>query len=139
MSLQQASRSIERVRHQSIYTMNAPQGNPFAAAGAFHMPFPPEFHQQQFTGQQFGPPPTTSNSLVAQRDVGFPNFNGFGRFDPRRSAGRYGRGSRGLNNIVDINELVAGRDVRTTVGPSILSCINISSDLLIDHAPEHPE
>ncbi|KAF4944562.1 hypothetical protein FGADI_12601, partial [Fusarium gaditjirri] len=55
-------------------------------------------------------PPVAPNSLIAQRDASFSNLNGFGRFDPRRGAGRYGRGCRGLNNIVDINELVAGRD-----------------------------
>ncbi|ENH74581.1 Meiosis protein mei2 [Fusarium oxysporum f. sp. cubense race 1] len=115
MSFQQAPRGIDRSRHQSFFTMNAPQGNPFAAAGALHMPFHPQHHQQPFTGQQFGPPVMTPNSLISQRDAGLGNLNGFGRFDPRRGAGRYGRGSRGLNNIVDINELVAGRDVRTTI------------------------
>ncbi|EXL97741.1 hypothetical protein NOF04DRAFT_6932 [Fusarium oxysporum II5] len=45
------------------------------------------------TGQQFGLPPVASNSLVAQRDVGFGNPNGFGRFDPRRSAGGLSLGS----------------------------------------------
>ncbi|KAL7767406.1 hypothetical protein ACKLNR_001707 [Fusarium oxysporum f. sp. zingiberi] len=115
MSFQQAPRGIDRSRHQSFFTMNAPQGNPFAAAGALHMPFHLQHHQQPFTGQQFGPPVMTPNSLISQRDAGLGNLNGFGRFDPRRGAGRYGRGSRGLNNIVDINELVAGRDVRTTI------------------------
>ncbi|KAF4954097.1 hypothetical protein FGADI_5524 [Fusarium gaditjirri] len=114
LAFQQAPRVNERGRH-SFFTMNAPQGNPFAAAGALQVPFPDQNHQQPFTGQQFGPPVSTPNSLIAQRDAGFSNLNGFGRFDPRRGAGRYGRGSRGLNNIVDINELVAGRDVRTTI------------------------
>ncbi|KAH7216072.1 hypothetical protein DER44DRAFT_820954 [Fusarium oxysporum] len=43
--------------------------------------------------KQFGLPPVASNSLVAQRDVGFGNPNGFGRFDPRRSAGGLSLGS----------------------------------------------
>ncbi|SCO76455.1 uncharacterized protein FRV6_00667 [Fusarium oxysporum] len=42
---------------------------------------------------QFGLPPVASNSLVAQRDVGFGNPNGFGRFDPRRIAGGLSLGS----------------------------------------------
>ncbi|KAJ9414237.1 hypothetical protein QL093DRAFT_2106699 [Fusarium oxysporum] len=41
----------------------------------------------------FGLPPVASNSLVAQRDVGFGNPNGFGRFDPRRIAGGLSLGS----------------------------------------------
>ncbi|KAG5752473.1 hypothetical protein H9Q69_000481 [Fusarium xylarioides] len=110
MSVQQGPRGVDRGRHQSFFALNAPQGNPFAAAGAANMPFPANIQQQPFTGQQFGPPPVATNSLVA-----FSNTNGFGRFDPRRGAGRYGRGSRGLNNIVDLNELIAGRDVRTTI------------------------
>ncbi|KAI7765388.1 hypothetical protein LZL87_007139 [Fusarium oxysporum] len=63
MSFQQASRGAGRGRQQSFFAMNAPQGNPFAAAGALHMPFPPQLHQQPFTGQQFGPPAMTPNSL----------------------------------------------------------------------------
>ncbi|KAH7143175.1 hypothetical protein DER46DRAFT_667531 [Fusarium sp. MPI-SDFR-AT-0072] len=59
----QASRGAGRGRQQSFFAMNAPQGNPFAAAGALHMPFPPQLHQQPFTGQQFGPPAMTPNSL----------------------------------------------------------------------------
>ncbi|EXM19352.1 hypothetical protein RAB80_015767 [Fusarium oxysporum f. sp. vasinfectum] len=43
--------------------------------------------------KQFGLPPVASNSLVAQRDVGFGNPNGFGRFDPRRIAGGLSLGS----------------------------------------------
>ncbi|KAF4437948.1 Meiosis mei2 [Fusarium acutatum] len=115
MTIQQGPRGAERGRYQSFFAMNAPQGNPFAAAGAANMPFPPNLQQQSFTGQHFGPPTVATNNLVSQRDTGFGASNGFGRFDPRRGAGRYGRGSRGLNNIVDINELVAGRDVRTTI------------------------
>ncbi|KAF5984853.1 meiosis mei2 [Fusarium coicis] len=110
MSVQQGSRGVDRGRPQSFFALNAPQGNPFAAAGAASMPFLPTVQQQPFTGQQFGPPPASTNNLVA-----FGNANGFGRFDPRRGAGRYGRGSRGLNNIVDLGELIAGRDVRTTI------------------------
>ncbi|KAF5580967.1 meiosis mei2 [Fusarium pseudoanthophilum] len=110
MSVQQGTRGVDRGRHQSFFALNAPQGNPFAAAGAASIPFPPNIQQQPFTGQQFGPPPAPTNSLVA-----FGNANSFGRFDPRRGAGRYGRGSRGLNNIVDLGELIAGRDVRTTI------------------------
>jgi hypothetical protein len=60
----------------------------------------PEYHQQPFTGQQFEPPTMTPNSLVAQRDVGFPNFNGFGRFDPRRSAGSLSLDSIMLKSLV---------------------------------------
>ncbi|KAF5642903.1 meiosis mei2 [Fusarium tjaetaba] len=110
MSVQQGPRGVGRGRHQSFFALNAPQGNPFAAAGAASLPFPTNIQQQPFTGQQFGPPPVSTNSLVA-----FGNANSFGRFDPRRAAGRYGRGSRGLNNIVDLGELIAGRDVRTTI------------------------
>ncbi|KAK2127398.1 hypothetical protein NOF04DRAFT_1347055 [Fusarium oxysporum II5] len=51
----QAPRGIDRGRNQSFFAMNAPQGTPFAAAGALHMPFPSQLHQQPFTGQQFGP------------------------------------------------------------------------------------
>ncbi|CVL01960.1 related to mei2 protein [Fusarium mangiferae] len=108
MAIQQGTRGVDRGRHQSFFALNAPQGNPFAAAGAASIPFPPTLQQQPFTGQQFGPP-GASNTLA------LTNPNGFGRFDPRRGAGRYGRGSRGLNNIVDLNELIAGRDVRTTI------------------------
>ncbi|EGU75220.1 hypothetical protein FOXB_14266 [Fusarium oxysporum f. sp. conglutinans Fo5176] len=43
--------------------------------------------------KQFGLPPVASNSLVAQRDVGFGNPNGFGRFGPRRIAGGLSLGS----------------------------------------------
>ncbi|KAF4501524.1 Meiosis mei2 [Fusarium agapanthi] len=110
MTIQQGPRGAERGRYQSFFAMNAPQGNPFAAAGAANMPFPPNLQQQPFTGQHFGP--VASNNLSA---VAFGNPNGFGRFDPRRGAGRFGRGSRGLNNIVDLGELIAGRDVRTTI------------------------
>ncbi|KAF5692446.1 mei2-like protein [Fusarium denticulatum] len=112
MAIHQAPRGVDRGRYQSFFAMNAPQGNPFAAAGAANMPFPPTLQQQPFTGQHFGPP---TNNIVSQRDAGFAVPNGFWRFDPRRGAGRYGRGSRGLNNIVDLNELIAGRDVRTTI------------------------
>ncbi|KAK2689646.1 hypothetical protein QWA68_012027 [Fusarium oxysporum] len=59
----QAPSGIDRGRNQSFFAMNAPQGNPFAAAGALHMPFPSQLHQQPFTGQQFGPPVMTPNSL----------------------------------------------------------------------------
>ncbi|KAF5682387.1 meiosis mei2 [Fusarium circinatum] len=110
MTIQQGPRGAERGRYQSFFAMNAPQGNPFAAAGAANMPFPPNLQQQPFTGQHFGPVAPNNPSAVA-----FGNPNGFGRFDPRRGAGRYGRGSRGLNNIVDLGELIAGRDVRTTI------------------------
>ncbi|KAF4435764.1 Meiosis mei2 [Fusarium acutatum] len=48
-------------------------------------------------GQHFGPPAMAPDNLVSQRDAGFAIPNGFGRVDPRRGAGRYGRGSRGLN------------------------------------------
>ncbi|RKK83937.1 hypothetical protein BFJ69_g2240 [Fusarium oxysporum] len=58
-----APSGIDRGRNQSFFAMNAPQGNPFAAAGALHMPFPSQLHQQPFTGQQFGPPVMTPNSL----------------------------------------------------------------------------
>ncbi|KAF5242999.1 hypothetical protein FANTH_8404 [Fusarium anthophilum] len=110
MTIQQGPRGAERGRYQSFFAMNAPQGNPFAAAGAANIPFPPNLQQQPFTGQHFGPVAPNNPSAVA-----FGNPNGFGRFDPRRGAGRYGRGSRGLNNIVDLGELIAGRDVRTTI------------------------
>lgn len=63
ISFQQAPSGIDRGRNQSFFAMNAPQGNPFAAAGALHMPFSPQLHQQPFTGQQFGPPVMTPNSL----------------------------------------------------------------------------
>ncbi|KAK2671817.1 hypothetical protein RAB80_011896 [Fusarium oxysporum f. sp. vasinfectum] len=63
ISFQQAPSGIDRGRNQSFFAMNAPQGNPFAAAGALHMPFPSQLHQQPFTGQQFGPPVMTPNSL----------------------------------------------------------------------------
>ncbi|KAJ4228503.1 hypothetical protein NW760_007813 [Fusarium oxysporum] len=64
MSLQaQAPSGIDRGRNQSFFAMNAPQGNPFAAAGALHMPSSSRLHQQPFTGQQFGPPVMTPNSL----------------------------------------------------------------------------
>ncbi|KAI1029797.1 hypothetical protein LB503_008298 [Fusarium chuoi] len=132
MAIQQGPRGVDRGRHQSFFALNAPQGNPFAAAGAASIPFPPTLQQQPFTGQQFGPP-GASNTLA------LTNPNGFGRFDPRRGAGRYGRGSRGLNNIVDLNELIAGRDVRTTVSPTALSCITITPDISIDHASQHSE
>ncbi|SCO88639.1 uncharacterized protein FRV6_12766 [Fusarium oxysporum] len=50
ISFQQAPSGIDRGRNQSFFAMNAPQGNPFAAAGALHMPFPSQLHQQPFTG-----------------------------------------------------------------------------------------
>ncbi|KAF9773004.1 hypothetical protein IL306_009243 [Fusarium sp. DS 682] len=99
--------------NQSFFAMNAPQGNPFAAPGAVHLPFPSEYQQQPFTGQQLGVPSMPYNSLISQRDNGFGNS--FGQFDPRRHSGRYGRSSRGLNNVVNLGELIAGRDVRTTI------------------------
>ncbi|KAG9499179.1 hypothetical protein J7337_009997 [Fusarium musae] len=34
MSVQQGPRGVDRGRHQSFFTLNPPQGNPFAAAGA---------------------------------------------------------------------------------------------------------
>ncbi|KAF4336235.1 meiosis mei2 [Fusarium beomiforme] len=98
---------------QSFFSMNAPQGNPFAAPGAVHLPFPPSYQQELFTGQQLSLPSMPYNSLISQRGNGFGN--GFGQFDPRRQSGRYGRSSRGLNNVVNLGELIAGRDVRTTI------------------------
>ncbi|EWZ31753.1 hypothetical protein FOCG_14567 [Fusarium oxysporum f. sp. radicis-lycopersici 26381] len=60
----QAPSGIDRGRNQSFFAMNAPQGNPFAAAGALHMPFPLSAPPAAFfTGQQFGPPVMTPNSL----------------------------------------------------------------------------
>ncbi|KAF5715772.1 meiosis mei2 [Fusarium mundagurra] len=56
MAIQQAPRDVERGRYRSFFAMNAPQGNPFAAAGAANVPFPPNLQQQPFTGQHFGPP-----------------------------------------------------------------------------------
>ncbi|KAM0340334.1 hypothetical protein ACHAPU_010547 [Fusarium lateritium] len=91
-----------------------PQGNPFAAPGAYQLPAPP-------VHQPFVPPTpamTAQNSLMHSRNnsFGFGNRGGFGRFDSRRNQmSRYGRGPRGLNNVVDLEELVAGRDVRTTI------------------------
>ncbi|KAK2476947.1 hypothetical protein H9L39_12171 [Fusarium oxysporum f. sp. albedinis] len=49
ISFQQAPSGIDRGRNQSFFAMNAPQGNPFAAAGALHMPFPSQLHQQPFS------------------------------------------------------------------------------------------
>ncbi|EWZ94338.1 hypothetical protein FOWG_04673 [Fusarium oxysporum f. sp. lycopersici MN25] len=64
ISFQQAPSGIDRGRNQSFFAMNAPQGNPFAAAGALHMPFPLSAPPAAFfTGQQFGPPVMTPNSL----------------------------------------------------------------------------
>ncbi|KAF4989808.1 hypothetical protein FGRMN_8900 [Fusarium graminum] len=92
-----------------------PQGNPFAAPGAYQLPAPPVY-------QPFVPPTpamTAQNSLMHSRNnsFGFGNRGGFGRYDSRRNQmSRYGRGPpRGLNNVVDLEELVAGRDVRTTI------------------------
>ncbi|CVL05540.1 uncharacterized protein FMAN_10681 [Fusarium mangiferae] len=62
MALQQDPRGVDRGRHQSFFALNAPQGNPFAAAGAASIPFPTSLQQQPFTGQHFGLP-GTSNSL----------------------------------------------------------------------------
>ncbi|KAI1019321.1 hypothetical protein LB503_009283 [Fusarium chuoi] len=56
MALQQGPRGVDRGRHQSFFALNAPQGNPFAAAGAASMPFPTNLQQQPFTGQHFGLP-----------------------------------------------------------------------------------
>ncbi|KAF5585517.1 mei2-like protein [Fusarium pseudoanthophilum] len=56
MSVQQGTRGVDRGRHQSFFALNAPQGNPFAAAGAASMPFPSNIQQQPFTGQYFEPP-----------------------------------------------------------------------------------
>ncbi|KAF5646657.1 meiosis mei2 [Fusarium tjaetaba] len=53
MSVQQGPRGVDRGRHQSFFALNAPQGNPFAAAGAASVPFPPRIQQQPFTGQIF--------------------------------------------------------------------------------------
>ncbi|EWZ33657.1 hypothetical protein FOZG_13361 [Fusarium oxysporum Fo47] len=54
---------------------------------------PSSCSQESQVKQQFGLPPVASNSLVAQRDVGFGNPNGFGRFDPRPIAGSLSLGS----------------------------------------------
>ncbi|PNP81339.1 hypothetical protein FNYG_05371 [Fusarium nygamai] len=56
MAIQQAPRGVERGRYQSFFAMNAPQGNPFAAAGAANVPFPSNLQQQPFNRQHFGPP-----------------------------------------------------------------------------------
>ncbi|KAL5597341.1 hypothetical protein FOBRF1_011134 [Fusarium oxysporum] len=69
ISFQQAPRGIDRGRNQSFFAMNAPQGNPFAAAGALHMPFPSQLHQQPFTGQQFGPRHDSQQSRTSVQDV----------------------------------------------------------------------
>ncbi|KAF5258389.1 uncharacterized protein FOBCDRAFT_282510 [Fusarium oxysporum Fo47] len=53
----------------------------------------PSSCSQESQVKQFGLPPVASNSLVAQRDVGFGNPNGFGRFDPRPIAGSLSLGS----------------------------------------------
>ncbi|KAF4450601.1 hypothetical protein F53441_6262 [Fusarium austroafricanum] len=130
-------------RTGSMFAMNhAPQGNPWASPAAFQLPTGPS--QQyggynngaQYGSQQYGQYNNggqigynmysngnggynmTANTALVPRDTGFGlgPFNGFGRFDPRRNGGRYGRGgSRGVNNVVDLNELIAGRDVRTTI------------------------
>ncbi|TXB98678.1 hypothetical protein FocTR4_00013299 [Fusarium oxysporum f. sp. cubense] len=69
ISFQQAPRGIDRGRNQSFFAMNAPQGTPFAAAGALHMPFPSQLHQQPFTGQQFGPRHDSQQSRTSVQDV----------------------------------------------------------------------
>ncbi|RBA22786.1 hypothetical protein FPRO05_01133 [Fusarium proliferatum] len=51
--------------------------------------FTAQSFQQFFTGQRFDPP-------GALNTLALTNPNGFARFDSRRGAGRYGRGSRGL-------------------------------------------
>ncbi|KAF9776481.1 hypothetical protein IL306_005337 [Fusarium sp. DS 682] len=57
-----ASKFIGRWSYnQSFFAMNDPQGNPFAAPGAVHLPFPPAYHQQPFTGQQLGFPAAQFN------------------------------------------------------------------------------
>ncbi|KAM0247686.1 hypothetical protein ACHAP5_003933 [Fusarium lateritium] len=94
----------------------APQGNPFAAAGAYQ--FPPGAVLQQFVPPS--PALTAQNSLVHSRgsSLSYGGNGGFGHFNHRRNqAPRFGRGgpARGLNNVVDLKELIAGRDVRTTI------------------------
>ncbi|KAF4963892.1 hypothetical protein FSARC_8145 [Fusarium sarcochroum] len=82
------------------------------------MPFPGQFYQPP------GPPSPAMTSrnggMIHSRDpsLGYGALGGFGRLDPRRQQlSRYGRGpSRGMNNnVVDLSELIAGRDVRTTI------------------------
>jgi hypothetical protein len=102
----------------------APQGNPFAAAGAYQ--FPPSALLQQFVPPS--PALTAQNSLMHSRgsSLSFGGMGGFGPFNPRRNQiSRFGRNgpNRGLNNVVDLNELIAGRDVRTTVSSRNLSLL----------------
>ncbi|KAL9568692.1 hypothetical protein ACKAV7_007171 [Fusarium commune] len=101
------------VQNMSIH--QAPRGEPFRGSWRLAYALSASVAPTAFHRAALWPPCHDSQQPCAQRDAGFGNPNGFGRFDPRRGAGRYGRGSRGLNNIVDINELVAGRDVRTTI------------------------
>ncbi|KAM0550772.1 hypothetical protein ACHAPJ_008635 [Fusarium lateritium] len=95
-------------------------GSMFAPGGPYAQNFP-------LSGTYYQPPGPPSPAMTARngamihsRDpsLGYGAMNGFGRWDPRRNQlSRYGRGpSRGMNNnVVDLNELIAGRDVRTTI------------------------
>lgn len=111
--------------HGSMFASGrAPQGNPFAAPGAYQ--FPPSALLQQFVPPS--PALTAQNSLMHSRgsSLSFGGMGGFGPFNPRRNQiSRFGRNgpNRGLNNVVDLNELIAGRDVRTTVGSRTLSLL----------------
>jgi hypothetical protein len=118
----------------------APQGNPFAAPAAYQ--FPPSALLQQFVPPS--PALTAQNSLMHSRgsSLSFGGMSGFGPFHPRRNQiSRFGRGgpARGLNNVVDLNELIAGRDVRTTVSSQNPFTTSVTSDLLPDHAAKHSQ
>ncbi|KAJ3537914.1 hypothetical protein NM208_g6126 [Fusarium decemcellulare] len=69
------------------------------------------------------PAPTSRNGFSPSRGYGYGRGNGyvqgngFGRFDTRRHPARAQRAPHRHvnNNIVDLNELIAGRDCRTTI------------------------
>ncbi|KAF5703851.1 mei2-like protein [Fusarium globosum] len=53
MALQQGLRGVDRGRHQSFFALNAPQGNPFAAAGVATLRSARGFEQSRTSVQEY--------------------------------------------------------------------------------------
>lgn len=109
-------------RHRSSqdlnpFTASAPEGNPWAPI-AYQFAGGPIANAY---GPFYGPPTPAMTAMTHSRTPSYgpgPHMGSFANLSQRRYP-RTGRGpSRGMNNTVDIYELVAGRDVRTTVSES---------------------
>ncbi|KAL4723757.1 hypothetical protein ACLX1H_009401 [Fusarium chlamydosporum] len=106
-------------RHRSSqdlnpFTASAPEGNPWAPI-AYQFAGGPIANAY---GPFYGPPTPAMTAMTHSRTPSYgpgPHMGSFANLSQRRYP-RTGRGpSRGMNNTVDIYELVAGRDVRTTI------------------------